>query len=99
MADDAELQQEILTKTLCEIAHEEQNSDVNPCVICLETVTDPAITVPCGHANFDFICLVSWLENRPCCPLCMGYSSVRDIHQLFLMLTISVAQVRVMLPR
>jgi hypothetical protein len=27
--------------------------------------------VPCNHANFDFLCLVSWLEQRRNCPLCM----------------------------
>ena len=73
MADDADLQQQILTRTLREVAidaDEDGSDDTTPCVICLESVTEPAIAVPCGHANFDFICLVSWLETRPCCPLC-----------------------------
>jgi hypothetical protein len=40
------------------------------CVICLSVVTDRAITVPCNHYTFDFVCLVSWLQERSTCPLC-----------------------------
>jgi hypothetical protein len=40
------------------------------CVICLSPITDRAITVPCNHYTFDFICLVSWLHERSTCPLC-----------------------------
>ena len=68
MADDADLQQEILTRVLREVA--DKNAFSEPCVICLETVTEQAITIPCSHVNFDFICLVSWLETQPFCPLC-----------------------------
>jgi len=40
------------------------------CVICLSTVTERAITSPCNHYTFDFVCLVSWLQERSTCPLC-----------------------------
>ncbi|KAF9701882.1 hypothetical protein EKO04_000879 [Ascochyta lentis] len=40
------------------------------CVICLSPVTERAITVPCNHYSFDFVCLVSWLQERSTCPLC-----------------------------
>ncbi|KAH7378798.1 hypothetical protein BKA66DRAFT_466652 [Pyrenochaeta sp. MPI-SDFR-AT-0127] len=40
------------------------------CVICLSSVTDRAVTVPCNHCTFDFVCLVSWLQERSSCPLC-----------------------------
>ncbi|KZM27328.1 RING-type E3 ubiquitin transferase [Ascochyta rabiei] len=40
------------------------------CVICLSSVTEKAITVPCNHFSFDFVCLVSWLQERSTCPLC-----------------------------
>ncbi|KAF2738303.1 hypothetical protein EJ04DRAFT_417702, partial [Polyplosphaeria fusca] len=40
------------------------------CVICLEDITERAITAPCNHCTFDFLCLVSWLQERPTCPLC-----------------------------
>ncbi|PNS21230.1 hypothetical protein CAC42_1009 [Sphaceloma murrayae] len=40
------------------------------CVICLASITERAIAYPCNHLVFDFLCLVSWLEQRPNCPLC-----------------------------
>ena len=40
------------------------------CVICLQHVTERAIAVPCNHYTFDFVCLVSWLQERSTCPLC-----------------------------
>ncbi|KAF2798233.1 hypothetical protein K505DRAFT_414491 [Melanomma pulvis-pyrius CBS 109.77] len=40
------------------------------CVICLSSVTERAITAPCNHYTFDFLCLVSWLQERSTCPLC-----------------------------
>ncbi|KAL4897768.1 hypothetical protein BDV59DRAFT_49547 [Aspergillus ambiguus] len=71
MSDDVDLQQEILQRTLQEVAHDQPNDEVaNPCVICLEPVSETAIAVPCRHANFDFLCLLSWLEQRRSCPLC-----------------------------
>ncbi|KAJ5652078.1 hypothetical protein N7507_009504 [Penicillium longicatenatum] len=68
MADDGDLQQEILQKTLREVGDEENEGD--PCVICLESITEASIAKPCNHTNFDFLCLVSWLEQQPNCPLC-----------------------------
>lgn len=44
--------------------------DADACVICLSAVTEQAITVPCNHHSFDFVCLVSWLQQRSTCPLC-----------------------------
>ncbi|OOF96705.1 hypothetical protein ASPCADRAFT_46527 [Aspergillus carbonarius ITEM 5010] len=70
MSHDVDLQQEILQRTLQEVAHEEGDNEANPCVICLEPVSEAAVAVPCRHANFDFLCLVSWLELRRNCPLC-----------------------------
>ncbi|GAO19207.1 uncharacterized protein UV8b_05144 [Ustilaginoidea virens] len=40
------------------------------CVVCLDAITDPCEARPCGHRNFDYICLVSWLFENPQCPLC-----------------------------
>ncbi|GKZ75799.1 hypothetical protein AnigIFM56816_000460 [Aspergillus niger] len=70
MSDDVDLQQEILQRTLQEVAYDEGEHDANPCVICLEPISEAAIAVPCRHANFDFLCLLSWLEQRRNCPLC-----------------------------
>lgn len=80
MSEDVDLQQQILQRTLREVAQEEEDHEAtNPCVICLEPVSEVAVAVPCKHANFDFLCLVSWLEQRRNCPLCMyGILSERD---------------------
>lgn len=40
------------------------------CVICLETVSEPAIALPCKHECFDFPCLGNWLTKHKTCPLC-----------------------------
>ncbi|PVH96587.1 hypothetical protein DM02DRAFT_534895 [Periconia macrospinosa] len=48
--------------------HDHESHDT--CVICLSPITERAITVPCNHYTFDFICLVSWLQHRSACPLC-----------------------------
>ncbi|KAL4980637.1 hypothetical protein BDW66DRAFT_156375 [Aspergillus desertorum] len=79
MTDDGDIQQRILQRTLQEVAQEQQQEDVSdPCVICLEPITEPAVAVPCNHANFDFLCLVNWLEQRRNCPLCKSdVSSVK----------------------
>lgn len=42
------------------------------CVICLDTISEPCTTHPCAHGHFDFLCLLSWLEQRPSCPLCQS---------------------------
>lgn len=39
-------------------------------MICLERVSEQAIAQPCKHDTFDFLCLISWLEEQPSCPLC-----------------------------
>ncbi|KAK3904672.1 hypothetical protein C8A05DRAFT_13465 [Staphylotrichum tortipilum] len=40
------------------------------CVVCLDSVSDPCTALPCGHTHFDFLCIVSWLQEHPNCPLC-----------------------------
>lgn len=40
------------------------------CTICLEPITERAVAAPCNHLTFDFICLVSWLQEQSSCPLC-----------------------------
>lgn len=52
------------------VSEEHQSSNAESCVICLQPVTERAITVPCNHYTFDFICLASWLNERSTCPLC-----------------------------
>ena len=76
MSDDGDLQQEVLKRTLQEVIHEDEKHIGEPCVICLDTIKEPCITVPCNHANFDFLCLASWLEQRASCPLCKFSSPI-----------------------
>ncbi|KAF2234722.1 hypothetical protein EV356DRAFT_523554 [Viridothelium virens] len=49
------------------------SSSAAPCIICLDAVTERAVAVPCNHLNFDFLCLVSWLQERSKCPLCNAH--------------------------
>lgn len=50
------------------VDHHEEATDT--CVICLSPITERAVTVPCNHLVFDFLCLVHWLQQQPNCPLC-----------------------------
>lgn len=77
MADDANVRQEILNKTLQEVALEDADGSTSPCVICLDAVSEAAIAIPCKHDNFDFLCLASWLQQRRVCPLCMYFANLR----------------------
>lgn len=70
MAFDVDLQQEVLQKTLQEVKLENEDGSINPCVICLEQITHAAVTAPCKHSSFDFLCVVSWLQQCTACPLC-----------------------------
>ena len=55
----------------------ESHLSLDPCVICLEPISERAVSSPCNHASFDFLCLVSWLQERSTCPLCK--SEVRSV--------------------
>ncbi|KAL8862550.1 MAG: hypothetical protein Q9178_001048 [Gyalolechia marmorata] len=46
------------------------NETSENCVVCLQPITEQALCKPCRHANFDFLCLISWLQERSTCPLC-----------------------------
>lgn len=46
-------------------------SYIDPCVVCLDQVSERAVASPCRHHSFDFLCLVSWLQERSACPLCL----------------------------
>ncbi len=50
-------------------------ADPSTCVICLDEISEKAITLPCEHANFDFACLGAWLQRRSTCPLCKAVVS------------------------
>lgn len=59
-------------------ATDEDPSD-SCCVICLEAITDPCELLPCGHVQFDLVCLCSWLDLHPACPLCKARAT-RVLH-------------------
>ncbi|KAK3346795.1 hypothetical protein B0T25DRAFT_552913 [Lasiosphaeria hispida] len=80
-ADDIKVQ--VLQTTLAEISSSRQNVTTDEgndaalslpdcCVICLDAISEPCTTSPCGHTNFDFLCLTSWLQQRASCPLCQS---------------------------
>ncbi|KAG8670082.1 hypothetical protein FPOAC1_009485 [Fusarium poae] len=72
-ADD--LQRQVLQSTLNEIATRQEEDLTDCCVICLESITEVCEAIPCHHRNFDYICLLSWLEQSPKCPLCKAVVS------------------------
>ncbi|KAK2747280.1 hypothetical protein FQN57_002178 [Myotisia sp. PD_48] len=81
MALNVEGFQQVLRKLVIEV-HDQDDGDLEPCVICLEQIHDTGIAIPCKHASFDFQCLVTWLGERPACPLCQAIvTGVKyDIH-------------------
>ncbi|KAH7263458.1 hypothetical protein BKA59DRAFT_56744 [Fusarium tricinctum] len=69
-----DLQRQVLQNTLDEIASRQEDA-TDCCVICLENITEVCEAVPCQHRNFDYLCLLSWLEQSPKCPLCKAVVS------------------------
>ncbi|ORY68198.1 uncharacterized protein BCR38DRAFT_334936 [Pseudomassariella vexata] len=71
-----DIRSEVLQSTLAEIEIGNSSSKSSPasteecCVICLDQVHEPCEARPCGHKNFDFLCLLNWLEKKAKCPLC-----------------------------
>jgi len=70
--EDLDARSKILQTALSEISSRQENTDAeeNCCVICLERVSEQAAAQPCKHDSFDFLCLISWLQEQSSCPLC-----------------------------
>lgn len=69
--EDLDARSKILQTTLAEIsATTKDDVEEDCCVICLERISEQAVAQPCKHDSFDFLCLISWLQERPSCPLC-----------------------------
>ncbi|KAI5842564.1 RING finger domain protein [Morchella snyderi] len=49
------------------------------CVICLDAISERAVTAPCQHDAFDYLCLLNWLEVRQSCPLCNASVEALDV--------------------
>ncbi|RDL31901.1 uncharacterized protein BP5553_09303 [Venustampulla echinocandica] len=73
----------VLQATLDEISSRTDDAAIedNCCVICLDRITEVAIAQPCQHESFDFLCLISWLQERSSCPLCK--TEVKVVHYEF----------------
>ncbi|RBR04751.1 hypothetical protein FVER53590_30345 [Fusarium verticillioides] len=69
-----DLQRQVLQSTLDEVATRQEDA-TDCCVICLESISEACEAVPCQHRNFDYLCLLSWLEQSPKCPLCKAVIS------------------------
>lgn len=61
---------QILQDTLQEISSPATEAKTKCCVICLGDLVEQCEAQPCRHKNFDYLCLVAWLEIRATCPLC-----------------------------
>lgn len=71
MESELDTRSQILQTTLAEItSNSKDDIEESCCVICLERISEQAVAQPCKHDAFDFLCLISWLQERPSCPLC-----------------------------
>ncbi|KAI0451027.1 hypothetical protein F5B21DRAFT_398643 [Xylaria acuta] len=70
-----DLQSKVLQNTLAEVAARSEPTNQGQlnepcCVICLDSITEACEARPCRHRNFDYVCLLNWLERLSKCPLC-----------------------------
>lgn len=77
-----DIQTKIFQNTLAEVASsrnptQSDNPNEACCVICLDNITEVCEARPCAHRNFDYLCLLSWLEQQTKCPLCK--SSIDEV--------------------
>ncbi|KZZ92411.1 RING finger domain protein [Moelleriella libera RCEF 2490] len=68
--DGDDIQSRVLQGTLGEVAAHDKDAAIDCCVICLDVISEPCQALPCGHHNFDYVCLINWLFEHPQCPLC-----------------------------
>ncbi|ROW07271.1 hypothetical protein VMCG_03846 [Cytospora schulzeri] len=73
-----DVQEQILKETLSGLSSHQNGDDTACCVICLSEISEPSKAQPCGHHNFDFLCLASWLSLKTTCPLCKG--EISEVH-------------------
>lgn len=72
MEEEEKIREQVFKNTLEEakVKAGGEEGQADPCVICLESISERAVTSPCRHASFDFLCILSWLQERSTCPLC-----------------------------
>ncbi|KAI4204647.1 MAG: hypothetical protein LQ350_000962 [Teloschistes chrysophthalmus] len=68
MEEEHRVHQQVLERTVAKVKattiSASDNEAVDTCVICLDSVSERAAASPCRHDSFDFLCLVSWLQER-----------------------------------
>ncbi|KAI9676907.1 MAG: hypothetical protein M1817_006746 [Caeruleum heppii] len=79
--DPSDVRSQVLQTTLDEVASRDTDTATEVCVICLDAISEPAAAQPCQHQSFDFLCLISWLQERTSCPLCK--TAVTTVHYDF----------------
>ncbi|KAI0441318.1 hypothetical protein F4803DRAFT_523761 [Xylaria telfairii] len=77
-----DLESKVLQNTLAEVAARREPTNEGQlsepcCVICLDSITEACEARPCKHRNFDYVCLLNWLERLSNCPLCK--SSIHEV--------------------
>ncbi|KAI1136376.1 hypothetical protein F5Y05DRAFT_107113 [Hypoxylon sp. FL0543] len=77
-SDATDIRSKVLQNTLAEVASSRNNAETECpseacCVICLDSITEVCEARPCSHRNFDYLCLLSWLERQTKCPLCKSH--------------------------
>ncbi|MCJ1351698.1 MAG: hypothetical protein MMC33_001682 [Icmadophila ericetorum] len=82
MENAEDIRQQVLHSTFEEVKNQRTEDYSDPCVICLDTVSERATATPCGHNSFDFLCLLSWLQERPACPLCKSTISTVEYERI-----------------
>jgi len=75
------IKQQVLNATVDELNSGADIDAEDVCVICLDRISEKAEAIPCKHSSFDFICLISWLQERANCPLCKA--GVNTVHYAF----------------
>ena len=71
MEEDAQLRSHVL-KSMVQDSTEIWgllDTQTSLCVVCLDNISEHARTKPCAH-DFDFVCIINWLERNTSCPLC-----------------------------
>lgn len=77
-----DIREQVMNETLSGLSKEDGAESADACcVICLSAITEACTARPCSHHNFDFLCLASWLQLKPTCPLCK--SEVTEIRYDF----------------
>ncbi|KAK8050186.1 RING finger protein [Apiospora phragmitis] len=87
LADDGniDIKSQVLQHTLAQVATRQEgdidSSNGKCCVICLDTISEPCGAQPCKHSDFDYLCLLSWIQEQPRCPLCKA--DIREVRYDF----------------